>query len=194
FLGRLFTRKSVSASKDPCGRVQDIIRNTGSAPMWWLRTQANYIFAIGASDIRQNLAIYWRNVFTVHLAIGVLLFSLFGVMEVASTHFSATLQPPVFQHWLSLWWWLPLGVFGIAILPLSLGFWIAPRSGLHRAYPFSALFAGIVLASGLVYALTWPGFLRYASAGLPVLFIAWLWQEFARWRLPMGEKAMAQEQ
>src|SRR5439155_1204160 len=105
FLGRLFTRSSVTASKDPCGRVQDIIRNTASAPIWWLRTQANYIFATGASDLRQNLAIYWRNLFTVHLIIGVLLFALFASLQVASTYLPPAPQLPIFQYSLSPWWW-----------------------------------------------------------------------------------------
>ena len=194
FLGRLFTRSSVTASKDPCGRVQDIIRNTASAPIWWLRTQANYIFATGASDLRQNLAIYWRNLFTVHLIIGVLLFALFASLQVASTYLPPAPQLPIFQYSLSPWWWLPLAVLVLAILPCSLGFWIAPRLGVHRAYPFFALLAAIVLASGFVYAMTWAGFSRYALGGFALLFMAWLWQEFARWRLPKSKNKKAREE
>src|SRR5690606_24910090 len=41
FLGRFFTRPSVKAATDPCGRVQDTLCNPASASLWWLRTQAN---------------------------------------------------------------------------------------------------------------------------------------------------------
>src|ERR1044072_4645571 len=66
FLGRLFTRQIIRLSEDPAGRAQDIVQNTASAPLWWLRTNANYIFAAGAADFRSNLSVFWRNIFTLH--------------------------------------------------------------------------------------------------------------------------------
>lgn len=194
FLGRLFTRSSVTDCADPCGRAQDIIRDSSSAQMWWLRTQANYIFATGPSDLRRNLAIYWRDVFTVHLVMGALLFASFGVLEEVSGHLPPALQPPVYQSFLSAWWWLPLAMFGLVVLPFSLGFWIAPRTGVHRPYPFFALLAGTVLAAGLVYAMTWPEFLRFAFMGSTVLVLGWFFQEAARWRMPKEKKYDAQEE
>ena len=80
FLGRLFTRKSVGTAADPVGRVQAILRDSHSAPLWWLRTQANYIFATGAEDARLNLAVLWRNIFSLYLVLGALLFGLFGLL------------------------------------------------------------------------------------------------------------------
>jgi choline dehydrogenase-like flavoprotein len=76
FLGRLFTRKLVRDSSDPVGRVQEMLLEGRSGPLWWLRTQANYLFAT-SSDLRQNLAAFFRNVFSVHLVVGTLLFASF---------------------------------------------------------------------------------------------------------------------
>src|SRR5262249_16427570 len=79
FLRRLFPGDMGKISGDACGRVQETLK-TGSAPLWWLRTQANYIFATGTNDLRLNLATFWRNIFAVHLVIGALIFTIFGLL------------------------------------------------------------------------------------------------------------------
>src|SRR5262249_17616871 len=43
FLGRLFTRENTKQATNPAGRVEDILRDPNSAPVWWLRSQANYL-------------------------------------------------------------------------------------------------------------------------------------------------------
>src|SRR6267143_1867326 len=165
FLGRLFTRPSVGESKDPVGRVQDILSNSRSPVLWWLRTQANYIFATGGDDARLNLAVFWRNIFTLHLVLAALLFTVFGflawlphvagpvISRYGSIRLSETLAP-LFgpRHFrgleLSPWWWLPLLTFGIAVIPATLGYWLAPNAGSYRRYPVFSLFAWLVLVVG----------------------------------------------
>src|SRR6267143_896335 len=165
FLGRLFTRPSVGESKDPVGRVQDILSNSRSPVLWWLRTQANYIFATGGDDARLNLAVFWRNIFTLHLVLAALLFTVFGflawlphvagpvISRYGSIRLSETLAP-LFgpRHFrgleLSPWWWLPLLTFGIAGIPATLGYWLAPNAGSYRRYPVFSLFAWLVLVVG----------------------------------------------
>ena len=160
FLGRLFTRPSVSKSKDPVGRVQDILSNSRSPVLWWLRTQANYIFAT-SDDARLNLAVFWRNIFALHLVLAALLFTLFGflawlprvagpvISRYGSIRLSETLAP-LFgpRHFrgleLSAWWWLPVLTFGIAVVPATLGYWLAPNAGSYRRYPVFSLFAWLV--------------------------------------------------
>src|SRR6266496_3929125 len=80
FLGRLFTRTAVKESQDPVGRVQDILKDSCSAPLQWLRTQANYLFNAGWNDVQLNVAIFWRNIFSIYLVVGILLFTVFGLL------------------------------------------------------------------------------------------------------------------
>jgi choline dehydrogenase-like flavoprotein len=81
FLGRLFTRSAVNQSTDPAGRVQDILKDSRSAPLNWLRTQANYLFVNGSDDVQINLAIFWRNIFSIYLIVGTLLFTVCGILS-----------------------------------------------------------------------------------------------------------------
>ena len=198
FLGRLFTRDSVRASKNPAGRVERIIKDSHSAPLWWLRTQANYIFATGTEDARLNLAVFWRNIFSLHLVVGALLFTLFGflawlpliagpvVSRYGSIRLWETLAPffsrPQFRGLeLSAWWWLPVLVLGIAVIPATLGYWLAPNVGSYRRYPVFSLMAWLVLVAGAAAALHAPHVFGYAGGALLVLLLSWIWQEVARW-------------
>ena len=197
FLGRLFTRSAVNQSNDPVGRVQDILRDSRSAPLQWLRTQANYLFVNGSDDLRINLAIFWRNIFSIYLIVGTLLFTLFGILawlpRAASWLFNyfgffrlrALIAPffaaPVFRGVeLSPWWWTPIFVLVVAVLPLTIGYWLAPRPGSYRPYPFFALIAWLVAFAGSIFALLFPYGLRYTVGALLALALAWLWQELAR--------------
>ena len=191
FLGRLFTRDFVKNSKDPCGRVQDIVKDTNSAPLWWLRTQANYIFATGQNDLGQNLAIFWRNIFAVHIVIGALLFTVFGllawlpgfvggVMDSLGLFPLRALLEPVFAPpvirglELSPWWFLPVVVLGVGALPATLGYWLAPKVFLSPLSAFSLL-AWLSPAGRRAVGLAGPGECATAGAGL-VLLLSWLWR------------------
>jgi len=197
FLGRLFTRETVKMAGDPCERVQETLKDTRSAPLQWLRTQANYIFATGTSDLRLNLAVLWRNIVSVYLVIGAVLFTTFGLLawlphgvailldrsgamqlrQLLWPHFA----PPVVRGLtLSVWWWLPVLALGLAVLPATLGYWLAPRVGSYRPYPFFSLIAWVVLLTGSLIAFKIPHGMLYAAGINLVLVLAWLWQEAAR--------------
>jgi len=197
FLGRLFTRETVKMAGDPCERVQETLKDTCSAPLQWLRTQANYIFATGTSDLRLNLAVLWRNIVSVYLVIGAVLFTTFGLLawlphgvgilldragamqlrQLLWPHFA----PPVVRGLtLSVWWWLPVLALGLAVLPATLGYWLAPRVGSYRPYPFFSLIAWVVLLTGSLIAFKIPHGMLYAAGINLVLVLAWLWQEAAR--------------
>ena len=198
FLGRLFTRKSVGASKDPVGRVQDILKDSHSGPLWWLRTQANYIFATGAEDARLNLSVLWRNIFTLYLVLGALLYAFFGLLAwlplaagpVISRHGSVQLwervapflvRPHVRGLELSPWWWLPLLALAFGVIPATLGYWLAPNVGSYRRYPVFSLLGWLVLVTGAASLLPQPFIARLAAVTLVILLLAWVWQEVARW-------------
>lgn len=187
FLGRLFTRKRVAEVADPVGRVQDILWRNGSGPLRWLRTQANYLFASGTDDWLIMLGIFFRSLFTVHLVVGALLLTLFGVLAGIS-------KLPAVQRFLpsapnlhdfipltlSAWWWVPIAVLGLFIIPMKLGYWLAPKNLTYRSHPPHPLAAWIVLLAGTSAALALPGHGVWAGAIVAVLGLAWAWQETAR--------------
>lgn len=203
FLGRLFTRDSVKRSQDPAGRVQELLSDSSSAPIWWLRTQANYIFATGENDVKLNLAVFIRNIFTVHLVVGTLLLTLFGLLawlpQAAAllsdqlglfrlqSVIEPLLTPPVIHGIkLSFWWWLPGPVLILAILPAMLGYWLAPKTGSYRPYSFFSLLAWLTLLLGAFATLQIPNGLAYAGGAAVVLILSWVWQEVARWGVLKG--------
>lgn len=188
FLGRLFTRELVARSMDPAGRVQETLTDGRSGPLRWLRAQANYIFASGAGDIRQSVGVLWRNLATVHLVIGALLFAAFGILAVLAR----TLQLPTFPIvatddtvvLASPWWWLPLVPLALGVVPATFAYWLTPKPESYRAYPIPALFAWVLLLVGTLLALQFPDVTAYAYGALVVLLLAWIWQEAARWGAP----------
>jgi choline dehydrogenase-like flavoprotein len=211
FLGRLFTRDAVKASADPVGQVEETLKNSRSGPLWWLRTQANYIFATGSDDLRLNLAVFWRNIFAIHLVVGALLFTLFGLLVwlphaagvflnwLGWIRLRMTLEPlfvpPMFRGLeLSAWWCLPVLALVLAVIPATLGYWLAPDIGSYRRYPFFSLLAWLVLLSGAVVTLQVPHASIYAGGGLLVLLLSWLWQEVARWGMTKGSAPLTAEQ
>jgi choline dehydrogenase-like flavoprotein len=212
FLGRLFTRSAVNESNDPVGRVQDILKDSRSAPVNWLRTQANYLFANGSDDVQINLAVFWRNILSIYLIVGTLLFTVFGILafmpRAAAWVFDyfclvrvraligPFFAPPVFRGIeLSPWWWTPIFVLVVAVIPLTIGYWLAPRPGSYRPYPFFALIAWLLAFTGAISALLLPYGSRYTVGALLALALAWLWQEVARIRaLPPGAPEAARLQ
>ncbi len=187
FLGRLFTRKRVAQVADPVGRAQDILCRNGSGPLRWLRTQANYLFASGTDDWLITLGIFFRNLFTVHLVVGALLLTLFGVLAGVSK--LALVQkflpaapglPSSIPITLSVWWWVPVAIMGLVIIPMKLGYWLAPKNQTYRSHPPHPLAAWMVLLAGTSAALAAPGHGKSAGALLVVLGLAWAWQETAR--------------
>lgn len=250
FLGRLFTRSRISQAGDPVGRAQDILKENDSAPLRWLRTQANYLFASGTDDWLMMLGIFFRNLFTVHLVIGALLLAIFGTLAAVGPWMNVKLglaprdvpaaigteakpgslssdpaaagsrwdareveggpkeskRPSIDSarseaapargklqfgklDWITLsaWWWLPIAVLGLGIIPMKLGYWLAPKSGAYRAHPPHPLAAWIILLAAASGGLALPGNAKWAGGALVVLAFSWVWQEIARRGLPEKE-------
>jgi hypothetical protein len=76
FLGRLFTRSSIARlaemKGDPCARVESILVDDGSPQIEWLRENASYLVSEGGADVRQHLALFWRNLVTIYLIFALL--------------------------------------------------------------------------------------------------------------------------
>ncbi len=191
FLGRLFTRGRVATAGDPVGRAQEILTNGRSAPIQWLRTQANYLFTSGTDDWYAALGIYFRSLFSVHLVIGALLIALFGILagvsqlEIFQKLIPHPPGPALWFGWTpSPWWWVPVALLGLVIVPLKLGFWLAPESLSYRSHPPHALAAWVSLIGGASVALLLPSGFFWAGTSLFVLGLSWLYQEIARHDLP----------
>lgn len=188
FLGRLFTRRRVAEAPDPCGRAQDLLTDDSSRPMRWIRTQANYLFEAGANDELVALGVFFRNLFTVHLVIGALLFTLFAALiGFSRTSLYQDIIPALVirNDWpISLWWWLPVAVTGLAIVPMMLGVWLAPKSFSYRSYSPYPFAAWLIVTAGAAAGLTTPGGVKWAVPTIIILVLAWFWQEAARQYLP----------
>src|SRR5690606_10630841 len=156
FVGRLFTRV-ISAVANPVERVQQILSNTASNPLWWLRRHASYLTSAGRSDWQTNVGVLWRNLVTVHAVVGTLLLALFIALRwLGGGHAAVGPEAGLLAAWLTLspWWKLPAGIAALGAVPMVAAYWLAPR----RTGPvsWSAILAWLLLLGGAVYALQWP--------------------------------------
>lgn len=187
FLGRLFTRDRVSTVEDPVGRTEDILKDNSSGPLRWLRTQANYLFSSGTDDWLIGVGVFFRNLFSVHLVIGALILLIFGLLTGISKlplYQKFIPHPPGPDQWFgvtpSLWWWLPVAMLLLVVLPIKLGYWLAPKRLSYRPYPPHPLVAWLIIIAGTSVALTLPVSGKWSGITLVVLGLAWIWQEAAR--------------
>ena len=184
FLGRLYTRVSDRVA-DRVKHIGNILANTDSPEIWWLRRNADYIGAAGRIDLESNLAIYVRNLATVHLCVGATLFGLFGLLCALGTiylgDFKLVWRPLGVE--ISLWWWLPFAVLFAAVLPLAIAYWLSPTTSARRPYPAVTVILWFVLLSSAVYGLGVAGATLLSGVAIVVLLLAWITQEIARWKI-----------
>ena len=89
FLGRMYDRMRSSGPHNPGAfpnvhpavQVEQTLNDNRSAPLNWLRRHGNYLAPRGAGDGRTNFAVFVRNLISVHLIVGLALFSLFAVVN-----------------------------------------------------------------------------------------------------------------
>jgi hypothetical protein len=167
FLGRLFQRDFALSQANPMIAVEQVLRNSASGPLRWLRSQADYINAAGPTDGRQNFAVYLRNLLTIHVILALFGLAVFGLIRGAGD---------VALHWLSLethsvspwllspWWAAAVLVFLVAVVPTGLGFWTAPRPRCSESFSPGPLAVMLVLLAVCTYSLTVPAW-RTGSPG-----------------------------
>lgn len=85
---------------------------------------------------------------------------------------------------ISAWWWVPLAVLAFVILPMKLGYWLAPKNQSYRAHAPHPLAAWMILLAGASAGLMLPGKARFSAILIVILALAWVWQELARRGLP----------
>jgi hypothetical protein len=196
FLGRLFTRGSIASlaekKGDPCARVESILSDNASPQIKWLRENARYLMSARGSDVRQHLAVIWRNLVTIYLILVLLGFALFGMLRLVGDRIARLVGVPRFAlalgpaavNALSAWWWLPLAALGVAVVPCAIAYWLAPKQYTRANYGFFPIAGWITLLAllGLVAGLV--SGLYGALTAIVVLLLAAVWLEIARWQLP----------
>jgi choline dehydrogenase-like flavoprotein len=190
FLGRLFSRTDVPGRPamigNPVQRVSEILSNTASAEIWWLRSHARYLTGAGRTDLETNTGTVWRNLLSVHVCIALLVL---GVeLLLCWVGMAANLSTPPLATWRGLpnvtwsaWWWTPFAVLCLAVLPVWIGFWLAPKPKTTASLSFDALFIWILALIGAVAVLARTTEFALPLAVIFVLLLAWVWQEVAVW-------------
>ncbi|HEX5065704.1 MAG TPA: GMC oxidoreductase [Myxococcota bacterium] len=179
FLGRLFTRELVTKSADPAGRVQETLKDSRSSPIRWLRRNANYIFATGTQDLRQNLAVFWQGLSSVYVVLGALVFASLGALvwlsqKLPTTAHGVAIPSSLLSPFADLLFeqlgvrdWLMKGLpkADVAKIPLSPWWWL----------PFVVFALGVVPVVGAFWLSQRAGSYRpypYAALGAWVVLLA----------------------
>ncbi|MDN0075066.1 GMC oxidoreductase [Crenobacter sp. SG2303] len=193
FLGRLFTRLPDIVG-DKAGRVEAILSNPASPEIGWLRSNAQYITGGGRRDVLFDIAVLLRNLASVHLWLGTLLFGVFGLIRwgalsepcLSQLPIPCGAQPPVlFGVTLSVWWWLPGAVLAIGVLPPAIGYWLTLRDTLSKNWrAWLPLVLWLVMLGCAIYGLSLPAIVGWSIAAIGVLLLAWIEQEAVRWGVP----------
>jgi choline dehydrogenase-like flavoprotein len=150
-------------------RVEQELTNPKSPEIAWLRKNANYIAPAGAGDVRFDLAVFLRNLFSVHFVVGMFVFALFGLanavryglFDKSVTIFGLILPGkgdlplgyllqmglgPFFSPWFILFELILL----FLVLPRMAGYWMASQDD-HERYHWPGLFLVMILAAVLLY-------------------------------------------
>src|SRR5262249_11158178 len=120
-------------------RVARDLSDARSAPIGWLRRNANYLSPTGLGELLTNLAGFWRNLLAVHLVMVLFVLAVFGILN--AIHYSSTYGAvrsflmdivgtltPLCQHLPAAWPgpWTALAEVGLwlAVLPLMASYWL----------------------------------------------------------------------
>lgn len=198
FLGRLYTRLSDRVT-DKAGRVEAILTASSSPEIWWLRRHANYIDSGSRSDLQSDAAVVLRNLISVHIWLGMLLFGAFGLTRwvvderqyLLPMSLQILFEPPPWQLLgvgLSPWWWLPIAVLLIAVIPTGAGYWLVLKNSRIRWAELLPLLLWVVLIACAVFGMGVRSLLPWGAGALAVLLFAWAVQEIAGWGLPVPSR------
>ena len=170
FLGRFYDRQRESPAL-AANVVEAGIANSSSAPIRWLRKHGKYIAPAGKSDWWVDAAIFLRNILTLHLVVGLLVFAVYGL---ANWMRYALADPGVAllgylggMSWKDLpigglvwasglgvlwspWFILVELLIGLRLVPIALGYWLASQDE-EEAYSQPTLLVTLLALLGLLY-------------------------------------------
>jgi choline dehydrogenase-like flavoprotein len=189
FLGRLYTRLSPDSRDAAPDRVERTLKDLASPEIQWLRYNAQYLVGGGRHDVLFDIAVILRNLAAVHVWIGALVFGLLGALHWFALDCSKFPRlsvicdtAPPWWHGLQLstWWWVPLALFVLGVLPPSIGYWLTmsrrPKQEWRSWLPFILWIAMLGCA---IAGLSVPRIETWSAAALGVLLLAWFEQEAA---------------
>ena len=193
FLGRFFDRlrdDPLSGAQRPSAfpgpdRVEEGLAAPDSREVAWLRKHGNYMAPNGAGDAQFDLAVFLRNLLSVHFVTGALIFALFGlanavryglfekvlaakglVLSAADLPIGHLVQAGLGAFW-SPWFVLVELLVLFAVLPRMVGYWMASQDD-HERYHWPALvlvflFMAALFFLGLHDGLSWePLFIAFS--------------------------------
>ena len=160
-----------SSGKGPADRVEEELISPDSKVVDWLRKHGNYIAPQGRGDGRLNAAVFIRNLLSVHLVVGLVIFSVFGLANLIRYGLFDTLLVGVgltisrgefpIGHLLESWfgpffspWFIVVDLLLLFyVVPLITGYWIVSQDK-HESFklvPTTLLFvvAGVLLWIGV---------------------------------------------
>jgi hypothetical protein len=184
-LGGALPNLSPGAGQD---RVARELADSRSAPMAWLRRNANYLSPTGLGEAAANVAGFFRNLLSVYVVLAVFLFAVFGVLGAvgyadpprwpavsllrewlgALTPVRSLLPPA----WAGVWAGLAEFVLWLAVVPLMVGYWLVSQD-VPEAFVAPVLIAAAVLAVGLTLATSSALGLAVLAAGVFWALEAW---------------------
>ena len=83
---------------------------------------------------------------------------------------------------LSPWWWLPVAVGAVALVPTALAYWLAPPRASTLDHPRASIPVWLFALAAATSALGVPPLRPYAPLAVLLLLLAWAAQETVRWR------------
>ena len=175
FLGRFYDRLRPNAAEgtpltsaaSPADRVEQELVSPDSKIIDWLRKHGNYIAPRGESDGRTNVAVFVRNLLSIHLVVGLAIFTLFGIANILRYGFdlfgaagslatSETTLPLTrlmmswFGPFFSSWFLVVDLLILILVLPRIVGYWIVSQDK-HETFSLVPTLMLFFVAGGLLY-------------------------------------------
>jgi hypothetical protein len=188
-IGKLFNKRGATPAQ-----VQKGLGDPGGTWfVWWLRATSRYLTPRGARDLVISAATYGRNMFAVHLELGLALMVLGGLVGLFNLFawqqlyrwFAAhpdvlPAAGPMFQPWISTLW-VAMGLPVLASIPLAAAYWTIP-SQRGRRWVLSEVVLSLLLAAlglvagaaaldGSLWGSHHDGALRAFCAGLAALML-----------------------
>jgi hypothetical protein len=194
FLGRFF---DLGAKPDGLGgalpnltpgstqaRVARDLADSRSAPLAWLRRHANYLSPTGRGELSTGLAAYWRNLLSIYVVLGVLLFAAFGLLNALAylpgggvgwfvrAYTPFTPLTATFLDRPTPWAVLCELVVWLAVVPLALAHWVVTVDR-PAAFRPPVLLAAAVVAAGVLIATGSPLGVAVVAAAVAWALATW---------------------
>ena len=214
FLGRCFDRlrhskvqglEGVSYPPGPA-HVEGELADPTSFELAWLRRQSNYLAPAGLGDETLNAANYFRNLLSVHLVVGLLIFTMFGTMAFvrytlvdpaggALRLFTiggggtpvADLIRSLLGPFYSPWFLLFEAALLLLVIPLGAGYWIVSPERHERFHGVGTALLGLVAATLLYLGLS--GGLASEPLLLGLSLLLAFWHVELAWRKARNQEA-----